>query len=318
MKTAIGGYFELELPPARLPMHHAALKFQSARAAFLSLLRATKPTRVWMPYYICNSMLAPIKAAGVDIAFYSLDTQFGIASEIELAATEILMYVNYFGVCSEQVDQILQHYNPAQIVMDFSQAFYVEPKDCLATIYSPRKFFGLPDGGLLFTRADIKLPEKIDEGSEDRMAHLIKRLSGEPEDGYINYKNSEESLNDFEPKQMSRLTRRVMTSIDFDGVKAKRRANFDFLCDRLQEVNKIKFDTIMGVPLCYPLIFNDTAMKTELIRNRVFVATYWPDVSTRVDVDSLEFDLAANLLAIPCDQRYSSSDLEIVLSLIKS
>lgn len=318
MKTAIGGYFELELPPARLPMHHAALEFQSARAAFLSLLRATKPTRVWMPYYICDSMLAPIKAVGVDIEFYSLDAQFRIASDIELAATEILIYVNYFGVCSEQVDEVLQRFNPAQVVMDFSQAFYVEPKDCLATIYSPRKFFGLPDGGLLFTRADIKIPEKIDEGSEDRMTHLIKRLGGEPEDGYVNYKNSEETLNDFEPKQMSRLTQRVMTSIDFDGAKAKRRANFDFLCYRLREVNKIKFDTVIGAPLCYPLIFNDMAMKAELIRNRVFVATYWPDVLARVDVDSLEFDLASNLLAIPCDQRYSPSDLEMVLSIINS
>jgi hypothetical protein len=318
MKTAIGGYFELELPPARLPMHHAALKFQSARAAFLALLRATKPTRVWMPYYICDSMLAPIKAAGVDVEFYSLDAHFGIADDIELAATEILMYVNYFGVCSEQVDQVLQRFNPAQVVLDFSQAFYVEPKDCLATIYSPRKFFGLPDGGLLFTRTDIKLPEKIDEGSECRMAHLIKRLGGEPENGYVNYKNSEETLNDFEPKQMSRLTQRVMTSIDFEGAQAKRRANFDFLFGRLREVNKIKFGNIIGAPLCYPLICNDAGMKAELIRNRVFVATYWPDVSTRVDVDSLEFDLAANLLAIPCDQRYSSADLELVLSLIKS
>lgn len=317
MKTAIGGYFELELPPARVPMHHAALKFQSARTAFLALLRASKPKRVWMPYYICDSMLAPLKVAGVDVAFYSLDPQFGIADDIELAVSEILVYVNYFGVCNEQVEQVLLRFNPAQVVLDFSQAFYIEPRDCLATIYSPRKFFGLPDGGLLFTRVEIKLPEKIDEGSEVRMAHLIKRLGGEPEDGYSSFQNSEESLNDFEPRKMSHLTERVMAAIDFEGVKLKRRANFNFLCERLGEVNKIKFENLVGAPLCYPLFCGKADMKAKLIRNRVFVATYWPDVSARVDRNSFEFDLAANLIAIPCDQRYSFADLEMVLSLIK-
>ena len=42
---AIGGYFELELPPPRGERYPDALRYQSARAAFLALLLAGRPGR---------------------------------------------------------------------------------------------------------------------------------------------------------------------------------------------------------------------------------------------------------------------------------
>lgn len=94
----IGGYFELELP-ARREMPYAGLKcFQSARAAFLALLRAGKPTRVWMPRYICNAMRAPLEKAGIEYAWYDLTNELEVGPGVRLVNGEWLLYVNYLGV----------------------------------------------------------------------------------------------------------------------------------------------------------------------------------------------------------------------------
>ena len=58
-----------------------------------------------------------------------------------------LLYVNYFGICQHQERQVLERFGASRVVLDRSQAFFADPIDCLATIYSPRKFFGVPTEG---------------------------------------------------------------------------------------------------------------------------------------------------------------------------
>ena len=101
--TAVGGYFELELPSIDGTPYQQALRYQSARAAFLALLRQSPNVkRVFMPYYICDAMLAPVKAAGKDICFYGLDERLAVNSQVTLGAGDLLLYVNYFGICTKQ------------------------------------------------------------------------------------------------------------------------------------------------------------------------------------------------------------------------
>ena len=314
MKTAIGGYFELELPRAQPFIYQGALKYQSARAAFLALLRVSKPKRVWMPYYICDAMLAPVRASGATVCFYSVDERLGIADDITLDRADILLYVNYFGVCLEQVEKVLKQFDPSQVVLDFSQAFFVKPQKCLATIYSPRKFFGIPDGGLIFTELPLCTPEMLETRSADRMQHLIKRLAGSPELGYEDYQRSETSFNDLEPRQMSNLTNRLLSSIDMAEAHARRNDNFLTLHKVLGTTNSLWLDAEPNGPLCYPYFSADAGSRKKLLSQRVFVPTYWVDVMSRISDDCLESNLVNNILAIPCDQRYSSKDMAHVLS----
>lgn len=317
LNKAIGGYFELELPPPNQIKYQGALKYQSARAAFLALLRASKPNRVWMPHYICESMLASVKATGIEICFYSLDKQLGIADDITLDSADILLYVNYFGICSKQVEKVLARFNPSQVVLDFSQAFFVEPKNCLATIYSPRKFFGLPDGGLLFTQLAIDLPEAVDVGSGKRMHHLVARLGGAAELGYAEYQSAEASLNESEPKRMSQLTERIFGAIDFEAARTQRNKNFCALHDNLggKNVLKVDLDDIDG-PMCYPYFLDNHSLRTTLLAERIFIPTYWPDILTRLDISAFEVELVKKILPLPCDQRYAIGDMNNICELL--
>lgn len=315
---ALGGYFELELPPLGSALHAGAHKFQSARAAFYALLLSGKPTRVWVPRYICGAMLAPLEKAGIECVFYSVNERFEIFDDVVLKQSDWLLYVNYFGLCGRVQKGVLKKYNPDQVVIDNSQAFFAASESCLATIYSPRKFFGVPDGGVLITSRHIDVPEEMDVTSIGRMSHLIKRLAFEPENGYVDYQLAEEGLKDFQLQQMSVLTRKILCSIDYDVVRKKRNDNFAFLHAHLGGSNKLRNLDLQDAPLCYPYWVTDPALRKRLIEKRVYVATYWPEVLSRVSSDSIEASWVNGLLPLPCDQRYSAMDMQLIIEIVKN
>lgn len=315
--SAIGGYFELELPLAKEAFYPQAIAYQSARAAFLALLQQSPGIkRVWMPNYICNAMLAPVYAQKLEVCFYNLDETLSVNTNIALQKSDLLLYVNYFGICEEQCNALFLRFDPAQIVLDCSQAFYAPPRNCFATIYSPRKFFGVPDGGLLVTKLPIFPATIQDTASEARMSHLIKRLAGTAEDGYTDFKHAEDSLEDIEPRQMSALTHRLLNTIDVDTAAARRTHNFNYLHKHLGSTNRLALPQNVVGPQCYPYLPERSVSKDNLIRNKVFVATYWPDVLARVDADSFEHELVNHCIPIPCDQRYDEKSLHRIVDLI--
>jgi hypothetical protein len=136
--SQIGGYFELELPSRSLQPYPNALRLQSARAAFLALLQIGKPKRVWMPRLICDAMLSPLSVANIEVAWYDLDHRWAVDQHVNIATEDWLLYVNYYGVCKGNVNELMRRFPTNQIILDYSQAFFDHPEDVLATVYSPR------------------------------------------------------------------------------------------------------------------------------------------------------------------------------------
>lgn len=316
MIAAIGGYFELELPPQKNILYPEAKRYQSARAAFLALIRAVKPKRVWMPFYICDSIIAPVHAEGIEIYYYSLNEDFSIRQPVFLHSQDILFYVNYFGVCDRQVQDTLEKFNPLQTVIDCSQAIYAKPYNCLATIYSPRKFFGIPDGGLLATEHSVLPPQQQDRDSEKRMEHLIKRLGETPEAGYAAFQQAEKSLSDMEPRSMSTLTEKLLRSVDFGESNNIRNKNFQYLHKYLYSSNILSLSNFLDGPMCYPYMTQKNIRKNIFTENKIFIATYWPEVLGRVNNNSFEAKLVTQCFPLPCDQRYEESSLGQILNLL--
>jgi hypothetical protein len=319
LPTAIGGYFELELPTGTDFLYPEALRFQSARAAFHALLNAGKPSRVWAPKYICDAMLAPLTASGIEVVFYDIDQCLGVSESVGLAPEDWLLYVNYFGVCDEQEKKLLKRFNPSQLILDHAQAFFTPPKDCLATIYSPRKFFGLPDGGLLSASFAVTAPDQTDNGSVARCSHLLKRLDSLPEAGYADFRAAEESLLDTGPRKMSNLSERLLNGIDYNSARQRRNANFQFLHQHLQHLNDLEIDPDQtDGPLCYPLLIDNPGLRKRLIAERIFIPSYWPEATTRVQAKSMEHSIIRHCLPLPCDQRYGPENLIRMIHLIAS
>lgn len=317
LKKPLGGYFELEIPAFKNFLYGNALRFQSARAAFYSLLLVLRPKNVWMPAYICGDMLEPLRKAGVNYSFYYLSEDFSIKEKVDLGSDDILYYVNYFGVCSQRQCEILAEYGPDQVVFDHAQAFYQLPFDCLANIYSPRKFFGVPDGGLLVSSLAVPEPPFADQDSLLRSFHLLQRLNGEVEAGYSSFRSAEASLADFEPKRMSVLTCQILNGIDYELARIKRNENFAELSSALSDFNSFQFDCgLIDGPLCYPFLSDRGSIREILSSHQIYTPQYWPDC--QVGHGTFEEYLVKNLVAIPCDQRYGRKDMMEISRVIHS
>jgi len=316
---ALGGYIELELPVQDQHWLANAYKFNSARAALTSLIAQLTIKEVWLPRYLCDSIINTFDGGKVQLKFYELAEDFTIKSELSLGEHSLLLYVNYFGVCTEQALCVISQYGANKVVIDNSQAMFCDPLETLATIYSPRKFFGLPDGGLLYSDDPrIKQPENRDNTSETRMGHLISRLTNSPEKAYQIYLEAEQAIAGLPVLGISKLTERLLHSVDYEAAKIVRARNARHLHDHLVKYNQLdlNFDDTIA-PLCYPFLPNVNAAKwIELIKNRVFVPSYWPEVLTRVEEGSFEWDLVTNGLFLPCDQRYTEHDMDRLVHLL--
>lgn len=169
----IGGYFELEgLPPAEAD---TAFRFQSARAALSTLLTSNGFWYATIPRFLCDTVRDELQRVGISVREYDLERDMSASQALASKTNEAVVLVNYFGLCRAQVDTALARLPRQQCVVDNSQAFFESPSDCLGTVYSPRKFFGVPDGGLLHTNSHVELPELADPDSAGWFQHLSYR-----------------------------------------------------------------------------------------------------------------------------------------------
>ena len=307
---AIGGYFEFELRSAGGGVKNA-IRLNSGRNCFEYILLSKKYRRVYMPYYTCQVMFDTAKRLNVEVVQYRIDELLEPIELPRLKENEAFVYTNYYGLKQRCVEQLAEYYGN-RLIVDNAQAFYAKRLDGIDTFYSPRKFFGVPDGGYLYT--DTILDKEFPQAqSIQRMTHLIKRIELGAEAGYEDYIAANKSLN--RPiERMSKITERILGSIDYDAIAQCRRQNYKWLNEHLHKSNLIHFELYNdAVPLVYPYLTEDPNLKSRLIANKIFVATYWPNIEVK---DSLEAKYKTNLLPLPIDQRYSNHHLEKLLKFL--
>lgn len=306
MKT-LGGYFELELPQ-RGEYHQDAIRLNTGRNAFEYILRAKGYRNVFLPYYICDAMLEPVHKLGLTCEFYNIDETFRPLFDYScLGENDVFVYVNYFGICDTQVEEIGR--KGKNIVIDNSQAFFSMPLKDTDTFYSPRKFFGVPDGAYLYT--DKILSELEKDLSYMRFSHLLKNIDLGSENGYTEFRRNEDALANQPIKKMSKLTQRLLGAFDYSNVAQKRLQNFNFLHRNLEKYNclDIKIND-NSIPMVYPCLFlKRKGLKNKLISQKIFVATYWSNVLMSCEEGSFEYKLSEDVVFLPIDQRYGLSEM---------
>lgn len=313
----IGGYFEIETNDFNTIFHDEAIALNSGRNALEYILSISDISLIYIPYYSCDVILQPIKKLGIDYKFYYLDEQFTPKID-SINSNEALLYINYFGILTDKIIDLEKQYSG--IIIDNSQAFYSKSSKNNPSFYSPRKFFGLPDGGFAYTKNKSSKEIPNDKSSE-RFSHLLTRVEEGPENGFADFKINEATLDNIPIKRMSRITDKLMRNINYEKCRKVRNQNFEILHNHLKENNKltsvIERNSIDG-PLVYPFLENDNIeLRKKLIENKIFVAQYWPNVSDWLDEPkSFENYLFQNLIPLPIDQRYTIDDMQRILEVI--
>ena len=316
----IGGYFEWEFPPAKKQLlHENAVYLNSGRHALEYILKGLGNIRcLWIPYFTCDAVMVPIQRLGVPWKFYHIDENLEIADNLELAENEFVLYTNYYGIKDEYCKQLAKQYGE-KLILDNAQALYCKSVSGTHQFYSPRKFMGMPDGGLAVTTIPDATSELPIDKSFDRCKHLLKRIELAPSEGYNDFKAVSKAIAEAPLCQMSNLSKSIFASVDLDDIKRKRRENFECIHDALKASNRLQIPSIdsFECPLVYPYwADNGDTLKKKLIEQQVFVATYWPNVFEWAKENDLEYELTNHVVCIPIDQRYGKEDMKKITSII--
>jgi hypothetical protein len=317
MTKAIGGYFELEVGHGT-SLYPGALTYNSARFAFEALLRQRRPRRVHLPDYTCSTMHEAAQRSGVEVVRYAVDEQLQPVALPTLAEDECLQYVNYFGLKDAYIRESLVPVLGGQLILDYAQALFSDAPEGVATLYSPRKFVGVPDGGWLLNAA--QLPQLPPGSAEGRMRALTGRLNGEPEPFYATFIEVETTIRDEGIQGMSVATRRLLDGLDYVAIVQRRQGNFANLRTRLHAVNGFKgFDGVLS-PMVYPLLLDSaeqaSQVRSALQRQRIYVATYWRELLADPSLGSAARRWTECMLPLLIDQRYDDGDMERVASAV--
>lgn len=311
---AIGGYFSLELPQ-REEYHKNAIRLNTGRNCLEYILRVRGYKKVYVPYYTCEAVMEPINKLGIPYEFYHIDIHFEIRDRFILKEREALLYTNYFGLKQRYVEQLAEK-TGSRLIVDNTQAFYAKPIPGIDTFYTCRKFFGVPDGAYLY--CDKELDEDIGlDYSYDRVAHLVKRIDLSAEDGFKDFRRVDDSLDNKPIRKMSKLTLRLMQSIDYEMAAQRRRSNFFLLHNALVKENNLELHLEDdAVPMVYPYLVPVEGLREKLIENKIFVARYWPNVLEWAKPDDMDYLLACQMLPLPIDQRYGKDDIHNILEIV--
>ncbi len=309
---SLGGFLELETNLGN-HYHPNLLALNSGRNALKILLQNSSFQEIYLPYFICQVVVDVIQELNINICFYDINNHFEIKGDIP--ENSCLLYVNYFGIKQDYVEQLRYR----QLIIDNSQAFFAKPLQGNHSFYSPRKFFGIPDGGYLATDLTIENLDLLSiDSSEDRFTHLLKRVEFGPEEAYSYFTENENIINNLGVKKMSRLTTKMLQGVNYDSIKNKRRSNFELYHSLLSKPNE--YHVSIGkndVPLCYPLVVNNNQLRGVLRDQKIYIPYYWPEIEDRYGKSNSASRLSHKIFCLPVDQGLETEEIEYIVNKIQ-
>lgn len=308
----IGGFFELEnISKDFFDCHKNAIKINLARNCLVYLIRSKNIKSILIPYYLCESIENICRIENVSIEKYHINKNFYPKVRRRLKENEYLYVVNYFGALSNKnIKELKKRY--LNIIVDNVHAFYQLPIDNKTdTLYSCRKFFGVPDGAFLYTNGKAILLGEDDSSS--RFSHLIGRKNENAQKFFKKYQENEAVLDITTIKYMSKQTAEIINHINHNHVKIIRQKNYNYLNKKLKHINKLTVK-VCSIPFCYPLYLdNGKQIKKTLILNKIYVPTLWPNIR---GLSNLEKKYVDNIILLPCDQRYGIADMKYIVDIV--
>lgn len=331
----VGGEFEIDLSfqwdfvPQSDTYYYA-----SGRTALYQILRTLVPQHkiVWMPDWLCFSMVEAAKQAGLKVQFYELDIQFKTSIDAldrsGFSDGDVVLMVNYFGLQDlSPVARIIKDVFPNAIVIeDDVQGYW-----CFAEKENPcadyrftslRKTFAVPDGGLVWTKRSMpRATERNTFVSYKLEAGVLKSKRGsrgvKDEDYLRLFSQGEDAISDNYDSEMSEMAKRLFAGTDLLVAKKRRQDNAKVIVDGLLSLGlKPLIDISCDyVPLFVPIYLeNRNEVRRKMYQHEVFCPIHWPLQGMNVKRGT---EMAEHELSLIVDQRYSHDDMDILLDLLK-
>ena len=311
MHKEIGGYLELERFSGPM-LHEKALALSSGRACLSYLIEQRGIRKIALPNFNCDVVEAVCRAHALDIRFYPVGADLR-PKTLQTEDDEWFYLVNFYGQLTADELQSIAWRVP-RLIVDNAQAYFDLPLKGVDTIYTCRKFLGVPDGGFVYTDA----PERTlpaDE-SRERMGFVLGRFERPAGEYFAAAAQNNDELS-MEPKRMSALTENLLHAVDYERVKRIRTDNFRRLHEGLGGRNLLELRLTEG-GYAYPLMLPEgQTIRKKLIEQKIFVPMLWPNVPEQQPAESEACRLAEQILPLPCDQRYGAEEMDFIIRAVR-
>ncbi|MEE1250760.1 MAG: DegT/DnrJ/EryC1/StrS family aminotransferase [Lachnospiraceae bacterium] len=316
----------------------SAFYVDSGRSAIKMLLPKIKKKKILLPMYICKSVVDCF-SQGFEIQYYKLDMQLKInRRSLENLMDEnvgMVYIMHYFGKLQEENDltyikQMQQRYH-FFILEDTTHSFLTQ-KETIGDyqVCSLRKWFAVPDGGVLYTRnAKINQKMQLKENAlsgKVAEAMILKNLyinkQVDCNDSYRKIFVEQEQKLDSQREicHISELTSVLLECMDYEEIAQRRKKNWDYLYGHLKN-KKIKpmypEKAIDFVPFVFPILTEErNAFRKYLIEHNIYCAIHWPietEKQRAIEENSL---LEQQILSLPIDQRYTEREIDYLIQVV--
>lgn len=339
----IGGMFGLEGSPTSSEWKPSFIDQRNiftvnARSGIALLIEVLAPSQVWMPSYLCASMLEAVDESTTKVGFYEVNSELSVPSLEwlnDIRPGDLVVLVNYFGfpdhsLCASQAKE-----QGAWVLEDACQALLSKDVGLSSdfAVFSPRKFLGVPDGGILTFNHGIDLlqdyslvqdynlvPPPGEWWLEAFLATLLRRDF----DCYGGTRRWFELFQKAEAETpvgryaMSELSKQLLLhNCDYSTIAEKRVDNYRILSDKLSCLALFPHLSDNVVPLGFPIrLRNREQVRQALFDNDIYPAIHWPIEGIVPQSFAGSHQLSREIMTLPCDQRYSTSDMVRIADLL--
>jgi dTDP-4-amino-4,6-dideoxygalactose transaminase len=193
---------------------------------------------------------------------------------------------------------------------------------------SPRKFVGVPDGGVLISNCHIVFDHivlneaPLEWWLESFSASMMRRafdkqlIQERTWFGLFQKKEASMPAGYYAMSEISRFL--LVNSINFDLIAEKRRDNYLFLLKALKHIALFPELGKRTVPLGFPVcVENRDEVRREMFSRNIYPPVHWEIEGVVPSRFQDSHWLSERILTLPCDQRYDAQDMNRMIDVLK-
>lgn len=316
-----------------------SIYYDSGRSSLIEIIGYLQPKKVLLPSYICESVLDCFKKYNCEVEYYfyknnlniDWDDLFGkITKSIDLV---FIYFFNGFIDCDFNLKKLkkLQEKIQFKILEDTTHSIFTN-KNIIGDycICSLRKWFPIPDGGVLYFKEpnkNLKINKKENKWYKKKYEAMKEKslyLKGEIKTKEKFLKTFYDSEEELDSQQsifgISKLSYSILLNCDINKIKNKRKLNANYLYNKLKNLNLniVSYNDLENdiIPMFFTiLIKNRDNLRKFLINSNIYCPVHWPMVSDLEFRKNVEI-YSSKELSIPIDQRYDLNDMQYIIEKI--
>ena len=265
-----------------------------------------------------------------DVRFYEVNYDLAVPSFTwldQVQQGDLVILINFFGFGCDSACAVQARERGALVLEDASQALLSRNVGQFSdfVVYSPRKFVGVPDGGILcinrdahFRGIDLETPPS-GWWLSALSASLLRRefdIHGGTRQWFELFQKTEphSPIGPFAMSELSRVL--LLNSFDYPTIVHRRVDNYLTLADKLGSLALFSHLPDQTVPLGFPIRTKERdRIRQALYAHEIYPPVHWMIQGAVPEEYSDSHRVASEIMTLPCDQRYGKHDMDRIAQL---